>query len=296
MSNTGNVVYLDGGFLPKGEARVSVDDRGFLFADGVYEVTPAYRGHFFREHRHVARLQRGLAALRIDWDAAGLGAIHQELLERNGIAGEEMSIVYLQVTRGAAPRSHAFPEPAVPPTVYAYARAFRRPSPERWEEGYTAITTPDLRWTRCDLKTVALLPCVMAQQAAVDAGAQDALLVRDGMALEGAHNNLFVVFGDTVVTHPASNQILHGITREVVLEEARGLGLPVEERAIPVEQLQCASEVFFTGTTTEVRPTVRIDGKPVGSGKVGPIARRLQEAFLARVRAETGVDALAGVS
>ena len=289
MSGAADIVHLDGQYVAKGEARVSVDDRGFLFADGVYEVTPAYRGRFFREGRHVARLQRGLAALRIDWDPGELAGIHRELLAHNGLEDEEMSIVYLQVTRGAAPRSHAFPDPPVRPTVYAYARAFRRPTQERWEQGYFAITTPDLRWARCDLKTVALLPCVMAQQAAVDAGAQDALLVRDGMALEGAHNNLFVVFGDTVVTHPASNQILHGITREVVLEEARALGLPVEERAIPVEQLLCASEVFFTGTTTEVRPTVRLDGRSVGAGKVGPVARRLQEAFVARVQEETGV-------
>jgi D-alanine transaminase len=283
-----DIVYLNGEFLPKSEARLSVDDRGFLFADGLYEVTPAYRGTFFRMDRHLDRLRMGLCALRIEWDGAQVRDFHRELLERNGLADEEMSIVYMQVTRGAAPRSHAFPSPAVPPTVYAYAKVFRRPSRERWSEGYAAITYPDQRWSRCDLKTVGLLPCVLAQQAAVDAGAHDALLVRDGMALEGAHANLFVGFGETLVTHPASNQILHGITREVVLQEARRLGIPVEERPIPLQQLAHATEVFFTGTTTEVRPTVTLDGRPVGDGKVGPLARRLLGAIEERVLAETG--------
>jgi D-alanine transaminase len=288
-------VYLNGAFLPKDEARIPVDDRGFLFGDGVYEVTPFYGGVPFRLSRHLDRMRRGLAALQIGLEVERLEPLHGELLARNGLQRAEMAIVYLQVTRGAAPRTHHFPDPAPAPTVYAYARAFQRPTPEEWEKGYGAITVPDLRWARADLKTVQLLPNVLAQQAARAAGVADALLVRDGLALEGAHNNLFVVFGDRVATHPLSNQVLPGITREAVLDAARDRGVPVEERPIPLAELEDATELFFTGTTTEVRPTVQLDGRPVGDGRVGPVTRALQEGFLERVARECGVASPVGV-
>lgn len=290
-----DIVYLNGEFLPKSEARVSVDDRGFLFADGIYEVTPVYGGRMFRFPRHLARVRKGLCELRLDWDSSQAEGIHRGLLEANGLLDAPMAIVYMQVTRGVAPRTHQFPVEPVPPTVYGYARPFKRIPRERWEQGYAAITVPDQRWARCDLKTIGLLPCVLAQQAAVDAGVQDSLLFRDGLALEGSHNNFFAVFGDRLVTHPASNQILHGITREVVLELAREEGIPVEERPIPLTELKLATESFFTGTTTEVRPTVQIDGRPVGDGKVGPVTRRLSAAFDACVARETGAGVHAGV-
>lgn len=286
-----DVVYLDGAYLPAGEARISPADRGFLFADGVYEVTPAYHGRFFRLERHVERLARGLAELRIDYDVGRVPEIHRRLLAENGLEDEDASTVYLQVTRGAAPRSHAFPSSSTTPTVYAFAGAFRRPSRERWEEGYRAVTVPDRRWSRVDIKTVALLPNVLAQQAAAEADAADAILVRDGVALEGAHNNLFFVFGGTVVTHPATNAILDGITRQYVLEQARDAGLGVEERAVQVEEIEDADEIFLTGTTTEVRPCVEVDGRPVGDGSVGPVTRALYEAFLEGVRRLAGADA-----
>ncbi len=288
-------VYLNGAFLPKDEARIPVDDRGFLFGDGVYEVTPFYGGVPFRLSRHLDRMRRGLAALRIGLEVETLEPLHGELLARNGLEGADMAIVYLQVTRGAAPRTHHFPDPAPAPTVYAYARAFQRPTPEEWEKGYGAITVPDLRWARADLKTVQLLPNVLAQQAARAAGVADALLVRDGLALEGAHNNLFVVFGDRVATHPLSNQVLPGITREAVLDAARDRGVPVEERPIPLAELEDATELFFTGTTTEVRPTVHLDGRAVGDGRVGPVTRALQEGFLERVSRECGMSSPVGV-
>ncbi len=275
-----DVVYLDGAYLPKAEARVSVDDRGFLLADGVYEVTPAYRGSFFRLDRHMDRLARGLRELRIDFDLDPVPEIHGRLLEENGLTGDEVSIVYLQVTRGVAPRTHAFPPGPVAPTVYAFAGVYGRPSRERWERGYRAITVPDRRWGRVDIKSIALLPNVLAQQAAVDAGVKDALLVRDGIALEGSHNNVCFVFDGTVVTHPPTHEILHGVTREYVLELAREEGIPVEERAVQVEEIHAADEIFFTGTTTEVRPCVEVDGRPVADGSVGPVTRRLFGAFL----------------
>ncbi len=278
-----STVFLNGRYLPREEALVPVEDRGFLFGDGVYEVTPAYRGRFFLADRHRARLERGLAALRLTADLSDLDAVHRRLLAENGLEGSEVAYVYVQITRGVAPRTHAFPKEPVAPTVYAFANEYRRPPRVRWDEGFHAVTVPDRRWARVDIKTIALLPNVLAQQAAVDAGVDDALFVRDGVALEGAHNNFFAVFGDTVVTHPASNVILHGITRGYLLEMAGELGLRVEERPIQVEELARADEAFFTGTTTEVRPTVTIDGRPVGDGRVGPVSQRLFDAFLERV-------------
>ena len=182
-----------------------------------------------------------------------------------------------------APRTHHFPPEGTLPTVYAFAKAFHRPDPERWEQGYSAIMVPDRRWARVNLKTIGLLPNVLAQQAAVDAGAADALLVKDGVALEGSHNNVFGVFDGVVTTHPATHEILHGVGRGFVMELARGMGMTVVERAIPVEEMRGADEIFFTGTTTEVRPTVELDGRPVGDGTVGPVARALYEAFKAGV-------------
>lgn len=274
-----DTVYLNGEYLPRDQARVAADDRGFLLSDGIYEVSPAYGGAFFLGDRHLARMARGLAELRIDYDTGRLPAIQRRLLEVNGLADAEFAYVYMQVTRGAAPRTHYFPPDGVRPTVYAYARAHQRPTPSTWARGFRAVTAPDRRWARVDIKSIALLPNVLAMQAAVDAGVDDVILVRDGLALEGAHSNFFAVSGGVLVTHPATHQILHGITRGYVLELAARLEIPAELRALPVEELSSASEAFLTGTTTEVHPIVEIDGRPVGDGTVGPVARRLAKAF-----------------
>ena len=284
-----STVYLNGEYLPKERATVSVDDRGFLLSDGLYEVTPAYKGRLFRLEQHMGRLRHGLDALRIGYDAAGLPEMHLRLMTENGLEDEDVSIVYLQITRGVAPRTHHFPPEGTLPTVYAFAKAFHRPDPERWEQGYSAILVPDRRWARVDIKSIGLLPNVLAQQAAVDAGAADALLVKDGVALEGSHNNVFGVFDGVVTTHPATHEILHGVGRGFVMELARGMGMTVVERAIPVEEMRDADEIFFTGTTTEVRPTVELDGRPVGDGTVGPVAKALYEAFKVGVVAEVAV-------
>src|SRR5688572_9569692 len=265
-----STVYLNGEFLPNTEARVSVDDRGFLFADGIYEVSPAYSGRFFRLDKHMERLKRGLAELRIAFDPSGLPGVHERLLGDNELDEREVAYVYVQITRGVAPRGHAFPDPAVSPTVYAFAREFKRAPRAQWEDGFAAVTVPDRRWARVDVKTIGLLPNVLAQQAAVEAGVSDALLVKDGIAIEGAHSNFFGVIGGTLVTHPTSNVILPGITRAYVLELARELDVPVEERPIQLEELWHAEEAFFTGTTTEIRPTVKVDGRVIGNGRPGP--------------------------
>lgn len=285
-----STVYLNGAYLPKERAAISVDDRGFLLADGLYEVTPAYRGRLFRFEQHMERLARGLAVLRIDYNMTGFVEVHRRLLDENRLEEQEIAVVYVQITRGAAPRTHHFPPEGTLPTVYASAKAYHRPDAARWEQGYSAVTVPDRRWARVDLKAIGLLPNVLAQQAAVDAGATDALLVKDGVAIEGSHNNVFGVFDGVVTTHPATHEILHGIGRGFVIELARDIGIQVVERAIPVEEMRQADEIFFTGTTTEVRPTVRLDGQPVGDGTVGPVARALYQAFQAGVVAEVAAQ------
>lgn len=283
------IVYLNGDYLPVGEARVSVEDRGFLFADAVYEAVPAYEGRCFLLDRHLARLAWGLRTLRIDADAAALAGVGDELMARNDLLGAEFSVFYMQVTRGAAPRTHAFPANPVPPTVYAFAKALARTTPERWDRGFAAITVPDQRWARADIKTTGLLPNVLAHQATVEAGVEDAIFIREGMVLEGTHNNVFAVIGGEVATAPATNHILHGVTRAFALELCAELGIPARERTFTADELRAADEIFFTGTTTEIRPTVELDGRPVGSGRPGEITRALSDAYRRAVApAETG--------
>ena len=275
-----SVVYLNGAYLPAAEAKISVNDRGFLFGDGVYEVTPAYRGRIFRWERHLARMRKGLNTVGIDFDPASLEGVNRGLLARNDLETVPVACVYVQVTRGIAPRIHAFPDPPVPPSVYGFAKRFDRVAREVWECGFRAVTVPDQRWALAEVKAIALLPNCLAQQAAVEAGVTDAIFVRDGIALEGSYNNLFAVFGGVVTTAPKSNYILHGVTRDLIIELSGEMGLPVEERAIPLRELYSADEVFFTGTTTEVRPAVEVDGRSIGEGRAGPVARGLYDAFL----------------
>ncbi|HUF75200.1 MAG TPA: D-amino acid aminotransferase [Longimicrobiales bacterium] len=278
-----STVYLNGDYVPKAEARVSVDDRGFLLSDGVYEMVPYYEGVPFHLEAHLERLARSLKAVRIEYDVSSVGAVLRRLIADNGLEKATRARAYVQVTRGVAPRTHYFPKQAVEPTVYACVTEWSRPADDVWGRGFTAITVPDLRWARVDIKAISLLPNALAFQAALDAGVDDAILVRDGIAIEGAHQNFWGVFDGVAVTHPATNLILAGITRAVVLERARARGIPCEERPIPVEELSDAEELFFTGTTAEVRPCVQVDGRSVGDGRVGPVTKALSEAFLTAV-------------
>ena len=280
-----NTVYLDGAYLPREEARVPVDDRGFVFGDGVYEFTPLYGGRSLRLESRLERLRRGLRGLRIDYDVGAVPGIYAGLIDRNRLAEREVAALYIQVTRGAGPRTHAFPRPAPAPTVYAFPVPLPSPDPAAWEAGLTAVTVPDTRWGRVDLKTLQLLPNVLAQEEAVRAGADEAILVRDGLVLEGGRSNLFTVLGGEVRTHPASNQILPGITRAMILGLAAERGRVIRETATPLGALADASEVFMTGSSTELKPVVRIDGRPVGDGAPGPVARELYGAFREAVAA-----------
>ena len=275
-----STVYLNGAFVPSEEAVVSVEDRGFLLGDGVYEVAPFYEGVALFLDRHMRRLRRSLDAIRIDFDVTGLDGILRKLVLLNQLEGADRSLVYLQITRGCALRTHYFPEGRVEPTVYAFAKTWSRPADEVWNRGFRAITVPDLRWPRVDIKTICLLPNALAFQAAKDAGVDDCILVKDGVAIEGAHQNFWGVFDGVAVTHPETNLILSGITRGVVLELAHARGIPVVERPIMLEELSEAEELFYTGTTGEVRPCVEVDGRPVGDGRVGPVTRALSRALL----------------
>ena len=280
-------VYLNGSWCAPEDALVNVGDRGFLFADAVYEASPAYAGHFLRLDLHLARLARGLAALGIEFDPSTLEALHHEILARNGLAAASWAMVYVQITRGVAPRAHAFPQRPPPPTVYLFARRLQRPDRARWLDGYSAITHPDLRWLRADLKTTMLLPNVLAQQAAVAAGVDDVILVRDGIAIEGSHANLFLVRDGVLYTAPLDHRVLPGITRSITIDLAASLGLRVQEQDSSESALQSADEVFLCGTTTEIRPIVRIDDAPVADGRVGEVTTTLATAFTALTQSDT---------
>lgn len=271
------IVYLNGAYVEHAAAQISVDDRGFLFADGVYEVIRLYNGRPFMMAEHIERLHAGLSALQIDAAPVDeLGSVIERLLRENAVDGA--GTIYIQVTRGAAPRKHAFPA-NTQPTVYVVARPYTNNPPEYFSAGVAAITVPDTRWSRCDIKSIALLPNVLANQAAHAEGAFEALFVRDGVVIEGSHSNLFGVIRGELRTYPQSNYILSGITRTLVLNLARELGVPTQEKPILWEEFHSADELFLSGTTTEVMPLVTVDGRTVGTGKPGPVTRRLQEAY-----------------
>jgi D-alanine transaminase len=289
------LVYLNGAYLDKSAARVSVDDRGFLFGDGVYEVTRAIDGRLFAAERHFHRLARGMRELELPWppgfDETAITAVSERLLAENDLRKGD-AMIYLQITRGGegAPRTHAFPPAGTAPTVYMAASRFTPPDDAR-ARGATAITVPDLRWERCDVKTIQLLANVLAKQRAAAAGAFEAIQVRDDVMTEGAHTNVFAVLDGVVRTHPTGRHILPGVTRDIVLELARDLKLPVQEEAVPAAQLPRAAELFLTGTTTDVLPIVRLDGQPVGDGRPGAVAQQLHAALSQRLRPRVLQDA-----
>lgn len=276
-------VYLNGQFLPKDQARLSPEDRGFIFGDGIYEVIRSYSGRLFAVEPHLARMRYGLCELEITGvDVDALWDVAAELIQRNDLTSGDAT-VYLQVTRGAAPRTHFFPDPPVPPTVFAQAGRFTpKGDPAK---GIAAITVPDTRWARCDIKTVQILPNVLANQRARAAGAQEALFVRDGVVLEGSHTSLFFVLDGEVRTAPKTNYILPSITRDIALELCHGADIPARETPVFVEQLRRVSEAFLAGTTMEIMPIVKLDGAPVGDGRPGPVAQRLYRLFRERVGA-----------
>jgi D-alanine transaminase len=277
------LAYLNGRYLARSSATVSVEDRGFVFGDGVYEVWRVVNGVLFETERHLARLDFGLRELRISLPAAlareGTEQIAGRLLREAGLLDGEATF-YLEITRGAAPRTHQFPAADTPPTVYATVNRFT-PAESLRASGATAITVPDIRWLRCDIKTIQLLPNVLAKQAAVERGAIDALMIRDGMVTEGSHANVIGVLDGTIRTHPTNHLILPGITRAIVLDMAREDGIPVSEEPFGESDIARLDELFLAGTTTDVMPIVRVNDQPIAGGAPGPITLRLLKRFRA---------------
>jgi D-alanine transaminase len=270
-------VFLNGSFLPLEQAKVSPLDRGFLFGDGIYEVIPSYRGVPFLLDAHLERLRRSLSEIRLPdpMGEAGWREMLEQLLALN--PGGDRGI-YLQVTRGAAPRDHAFPA-ATEASVFAMVNPIPPPRPETVEQGVGAILLPDERWGRCDIKAVTLLANVLARQLASEQGAVEAILLRGGRLTEGAASNVFVVHGGVIRTPPLDRGILPGITRRFVLDLLEGQSRPVFEEAVSESDLRTADEIWLTSSTKEILAVTRLDGQPVGSGRPGPVWRETLDLY-----------------
>ena len=259
------------------DAPIHPDERGYFFGDGIYEVFRIYNGRLFQEDAHLVRLARSAAELRIPlpYGLPEITGLLYKLLEEDPV---DEGILYMQITRGAAPRGHAFPPEGTKPVLTAYCKPLPR-NPDKITGGIRIVSVPDIRWLRCDIKTLNLLGNVLAKQEAVERGADEAVLHRSGTVTECSSSNIMMVKDGTLWTHPADNLILPGITRQVVLEQARTLGIPVQEAAFTLEELYSADEVLITGTTTEVTPVILIDETPIAGGQPGPITRQLQREY-----------------
>ncbi len=270
-------VFLNGRFLPIEEACVPVLDRGFIFGDGIYEVVPVYGGRLFRWPHHLARLKRSLAKIRIDnpRDDAGWTSLVNELIQRHPWTDQ---FIYLQVTRGVAKRDHAFPANATP-TVFAMASEFVPVPAAQREQGISAITLPDERWLHCDIKSISLLGNVLARQAAVDAQAAECVMFRDGFLTEGSSSNVWVVRQGTLFGPPHDNRILEGIRVGLMDELCAASGVPLQTRPVLRDEVLAADELMVSSATKEIVPVTRLDGRPVGDGKPGPVYRRLYAAY-----------------
>lgn len=280
------IVYVNGDYLPEDQAKVSIFDRGFLMADGVYEVTSVLDGKLIDFDGHIRRLERSLRELEMTCPIGSedLLAMHRELVARNGI---DQGMIYLQVTRGnPEDRSFLFPDASVPGTVVAFTQNIPNlADAPAAKTGFKVITIPDLRWSRVDIKTVQLLYPSMGKMAAKKAGVDDSWFTdEDGAVTEGTSNNAYIVKGNRIITRALGNDILHGITRAAVLRFAAEAQFEVEERAFTPEEAQGADEAFSTAASIFVMPVVEVDGKPVGSGKPGPVATRLREIYLDEMR------------
>lgn len=272
------IAYFNGRFIPKEGVRILPDDRGFLFADGAYEVIRSYEGRLFKTEEHLERLERSLNELLISVPSLiNLREVAEQLIHLNNLENGDATL-YIQVTRGVAPRKHEFPDKGISSTVYAFASPFQ-PLIDKWENGTNIVLVPDIRWARCDIKSIALLPNVLANQLAKDKGAFEAIFVRDGTITEGSHTNFCAVLDGQLITHPANHSILAGITRKVVLNLCYQLKIPFREIPLLKKELREASELMILGTTLEILPVVQVDEWIVGDGKPGPITAKLQREY-----------------
>jgi D-alanine transaminase len=273
------IAYVAGQYLPHRQAAVHIEDRGYQFGDGVYEVIAVTGGHLIDKERHLARLNRSLTELRINapMNDSALKIVIREVIRRNGV---DTGIVYLQVTRGVAPREHAFPK-AAKPVLVVTSRRSRPPDPRLGQEGIAVITIPDIRWQRCDIKSIALVANVLGKQQAREATAYEAWQVdREGQVTEGTSTNAWIVTtDDSVITRAADHAILNGVTRAAILDIIQREGYRLVERPFTVTEARAAREAFLTSTTADLLPVVRIDGASVANGKPGPLSRKLREAY-----------------
>ncbi len=278
-------VFLNGDYIPHEKALIHVEDRGFTFADALYEVFRIYGGKPFTLDRHIQRMERGAEILRFDYgySASDFGHIVAELVERNQLWE---CFAYVQVSRGVAPRDHLFPA-HVTPTVLVMLKPVTPPTREERLQGKTCITYPDRRYGYCSIKTVALVPNILARQAAADAGALEAILIREGRVTEGSNTNVYMVKGGAVRTSPVDN-ILPGITRSVVQDLCLEQDIPFVEEAFTIEDLYHADEVFLSGSVMEIQPITHVDDRPIGQAETGPVAQRLISLYRRRVERDCG--------
>ncbi len=285
MSRT---VFVNGDYLPEGEARVSIFDRGFVFGDGIYEVVPVIGGKMVDKAPFLERLKRSLGELRIGMPMSEdeFVAMHEKLIELNGI---EEGGVYSQITRGVADRDFAFPAPGTKPSVAAFTMKKQLIDNANARTGVKVVTVEDIRWKRRDIKSIALLGQVMAKQAAVEKGAFEGWMVEDGYVTEGTSSTAYIVKDGTIITRPLSNEILPGIRRKVIKQLCADKGVRLEERLFTVEEALAADEAFLSSATTLVMPIVEIDGHQIGGGQPGPVARQMREYYVAAIKAEAGL-------
>lgn len=272
------IAYFNGNYLPKDEVKISPDDRGFLFAEGIYEVIRWYEGFFYDMEGHIARMKRSLREIQVRWpEEDSFPVIARELIRLNNLE-KSSALIYLQVTRGAANRTHSFPSPAVTPTIYAFAKDFI-PENEGKESGIGVMLKEDIRWSRCDIKSVALLPNTLSFQEALDRGFFECAFVRNGIITECSHSNIFFVINGILFTHPESIHILSGITRKNIIRVARKAGIPVKEEAVAEKMLDKVQEIFLTNTSGEITPVTIVDNILIGGGIPGPVTRIIRERF-----------------
>jgi D-alanine transaminase len=283
------ITYVNGQYLPHWDAMVHVEDRGYQLADGVYEVIAIYNGQLIDNDDHMARLERSLSELRIDWpvNRRALVPIMEETIRRNHVRHGKL---YLQITRGVAPRDHAFPVLPVSSSLVIYASQIRWPGREKAKSGQSVITRPDIRWLRRDIKSVSLLPNVLGKQEAIDAGADDTWFIDgEGNVTEGTASNAWIVSKDgELITRPTNEDILAGITRKTLLRLIANLKLKLVERPFTVDEAKQAKEAFFTSTTALLRPVVKIDDTVIGNGEPGEISCRLIDGYYDYMERESG--------
>jgi D-alanine transaminase len=277
------IVYVNGEYLPEDQGKISIFDRGFLFADGVYEVTPVVNSKLVDYDAHIERLDRSLKELRMTWPCTKqeLRAMHEELVKRNAL---KEGIIYMQVTRGVADRMFNFPK-EITSSLVAFTQLMTLVDNTNAKTGVKVITTPDIRWLRRDIKSVMLLAPVLGKQEAYENGAHEAWMVEDGHVTEGTSSNAYIVKGNKVITKPLSNRILAGCTRRALMRLSKEHGIEIEERAFTPEEAYAADEAFLTSASQFVMPITVIDEHRIGGGQPGPVSRKLRELFLEEAEA-----------